>query len=367
MIGAVPMDPGLLLIPGPVPLHPRVLEEFAKPALPHYGDAWVQAFTETVSLMRYLWSAPEHRVFPLAGPGHTGLESLAYTFLRPGDRVVVLSNGFFGDRIREVLQTHRLKTDVVASPWGAGPDLDGLRNALKRPTKAVAVVHNETSTGVTNPLEPIVEAAHAVGAFVVVDAVSSLGGIRLPTAAIGIDAAFGASQKCLAAPAGITPVAVAPSLWEATDPKGAEGWYLNLFTWERYAREWGEWHPTPTTISSNLFYAFHRALLLVKEEGLEARYARHAKASARLRDGLAGLGFAAVAAPDLVSNTVTCMSPPQGIDANTLVKRLRLEHNVTISGGLGPLRGRTIRIGTMGTQAEPDVVDRLLDAMRSIV
>src|SRR6266705_3281080 len=336
MIGAVPMDPGLLLIPGPVPLHPRVLEEFAKPALPHYGDAWVQAFTETVSLMRYLWSAPEHRVFPLAGPGHTGLESLAYTFLRPGDRVAVLSDGFFGDRMREVLLTHRLKADVVASPWGAGPDLDGLRNALKRPTKAVAVVHNETSTGVTTLFR-------------------------------SSDAAFGASQKCLAAPAGITPVAVAPSLWEATDPSGADGWYLNLFTWERYAREWGEWHPTPTTISSNLFYAFHRALLLVKEEGLEARYARHAKASARLRDGLAGLGFAAVAAPDLVSNTVTCMSPPQGIDANTLVKRLRLEHNITISGGLGPLRGKTVRVGTMGTQAEPDVVDRLLDAVRSLV
>src|SRR6266568_1395707 len=146
------MDPGLLLIPGPVPLHPRVLEELAKPALPHSGDAWVRAFTETVSLMRYLWSAPEHRVFPLAGPGHTGLESLAYTFLRPGDRVAVLSDGFFGDRMREVLLTHRLKADVVASPWGAGPDLDGLRNALKRPTKAVAVVDNETSTGVANPL-----------------------------------------------------------------------------------------------------------------------------------------------------------------------------------------------------------------------
>src|SRR5437899_1064090 len=234
------MEPGLLLIPGPVPLPPRVLEELAKPAMPHYGDAWVKAHGETREMLRYLWSSGDGHVLPIAGPGHAGIEALAYTFLRPGDRVVVVSNGFFGERLREVLQAHRLKADVVESAWGSGPDPDGLRTALKQPTKAVAVVHNETSTGVTNPLEGIVECAHAVGAFA---------------------------------------------------------------------------------------------------------------------SGHAGL----------VSSTVTCMSPPGTIGANTLVQRLRLEHNITISGGLGPLRGKTIRIGTMGTQAEPDVIDRLLEAVRSIV
>ena len=361
------MEPGLLLIPGPVPLHPRVLEEFAKPALPHYGDSWVGAYSESVSLMRYLWSAPGGRVFPLAGPGHAGLEALAYTFLRPGDRVVVVSNGFFGDRIREVLLTHRVKADVVESSWGAGPDLDRLRSALRPPVKAVAVVHNETSTGVTNPLEEIVEAAHAVGAFVLVDAVSSLGGLPLPTDVLGVDAAFSASQKCLAAPAGIAPIFVAPSLWESADPDGVDGWYLNLYTWARYAEEWGDWHPTPTTISSNLFYAFHRALVLVKEEGLEARFARHAAMAARLREGMSSLGFAPLAEPRFRSNTVTCLKPPDGIEPGRLVNRLRLEHNIYISGGLGPLRGKTVRIGTMGTQAEPDVIDRFLGAVRTLV
>ncbi|HKW43213.1 MAG TPA: alanine--glyoxylate aminotransferase family protein [Thermoplasmata archaeon] len=361
------MEPGLLLIPGPVPLHPRVLEEFAKPALPHYGDAWVRAYGETTSLLRYLWSSPNGKVFPLAGPGHAGLESLAYTFLRPGDRVVVIANGFFGDRIRDVLATHRLKVDVVASPWGHGPDLDGLRAALKQPAKAVAVVHNETSTGVTNPLEPIVEAAHAADAFVLVDAVSSLGGISLPIAKLNVDAAFSASQKCLAAPAGISPIVVSPALWEKVDPKSVDGWYLNLFTWDQYATEWGEWHPTPTTISSNLFYAFHRSLLLVKEEGLEARFARHAKMAGRLHDGLMALGFTPLGAKEFLSNTVTCMSTPAGVDPNALVRDLRASHGIYISGGLGPLRGRTIRIGTMGTQAEPDVIDRLVAAVRALM
>lgn len=361
------MEAGLLLIPGPVPLHPRVLEEFAKPALPHYGDAWVKAFREAQELQKYLWAAPKGRVFPVVGPGHAGLESLAFTFLRPGDRVVVLANGFFGERVREVLVTHRVKVDLVQAPWGEGFDLAKLRAALKTPAKAVAVIHNETSTGLTNPLEEIVEIAHAADAFVLVDAVSSLGGLPLPIERLGVDAAFSASQKCLAAPAGIAPVVVAPSLWEAADPKTAEGWYLNLFTWDKYEREWADWHPTPTTISSNLFYAVHRALTLVKEEGLEARFARHARAAGRLRSGLVDLGFKPVAPPKLLSNTVTCVSPPAGMEPNALVRSLRVKHNIYVSGGLGPLRGKTIRIGTMGTQAEPEIVDTLLDALRTLV
>ncbi len=342
-------------------------EELAKPALPHYGDAWIRAYAETLDLMRYVWEAPQGKVFPMFGPGHAGLECLAFTFLRPRDRVVVLDNGFFGGRVADVLRMHDLEVEVVASEWGRGLDVDKLGTALAKPTKAVALIHNETSTGVTNRLEEVVELAHSKDAFVLVDAVSSLGGIPMRGDRLGIDAAFSASQKCLAAPAGITPVLVAPSLWEATDPKGAQGWYFNLFTWERYRREWGDWHPTPTTISSNLFYAVHRALSLVKEEGLEPRFARHAKAAARLREGLEALGFEPVAAPDLLSNTVTCMRPPAGTDASALVRGLKDKHNIFISGGLGPLRGRTIRIGTMGTQAEPTVIDRLVGAMKGLV
>src|SRR5438093_195182 len=373
------MEAGLLLIPGPVPLPPRVLEEFAKPAMPHYGDAWVKAHRETREMLHSLWSSPDAHVFPLAGPGHAGLEAIAYTFLRPGDRVVVVSNGFFGERTREVLHSHRVKTDVVSSEWGAGPDMPALREALNTPTKAVAVVHNETSTGITNPLEPIVEVAHAADAAVIVDAVSSLGGIPVPFAKLGIEAAFSASQKCIAAPAGIAPVAVSRSLWESTDPQSVEGWYLNLYTWDRYEREWGEWHPTPTTISSNLFYAFHRALTLLKEEGLEARIARHERVAARLRDGLLGLGFSPMGPANLLSNTVACFAPPAGVDSNRLVRRLRNEHNIYISRGLGlshllavvpPEVAALVRRGREPVEVSDDAhadrpeVGRLLEGMR---
>jgi len=357
------VDEPLLLIPGPVPLHPRVREEMAKPALPHYGEMWVRAHAEVIQFLKYAWDAPRARVFPIAGPGHAGLESLCHTFVRRGDRAVVVDNGFFGDRMREVLAVHGVQADVVKSAWGGGPDIDGLRSALRQPTKVVAYVHNETSTGVTNPLEEIVELAHARDAFILVDAVSSLAGLPLPFDDLGIDGAFSASQKCLAAPAGIAPVAVAPSLWESVEPSSVEGWYFNLFIWDRYEREWGEWHPTPTTISSNLFYGFHRALHLVKEEGLEARIARHARAATRLREGLADLGFRLVAPEELASNTVTCVAPPAGHEPASIIRRLREEHNIFLSGGLGPLRGKTLRIGTMGTQAEAGVLDVFLAAL----
>lgn len=355
----------LLLVPGPVPLHPLVQEELAKPALPHYGPGWVRAYAEVERLLRYVWSAPKAKVFPVLGPGHAGMESLAHTFLRRGDRAVVIDNGFFGDRMREVLVSHHVRVEVVRSPWGEGPDLEGLRHALREPARAVVVVHNETSTGVTNPLGEVVEAAHAKDAFVFVDAVSSLAGLPLPFDALKIDAGFSASQKCLAAPAGISPVAVAPALWESTGPQDADGWYFNLFTWDRYEREWGDWHPSPTTISSNLFFAVHRALQLVKEEGLEARFARHVKMAAKLRDGLASLGFHPIAAKPLLSNTVACVASPPGLDPSKFVARLRDEHGVYISGGLGPLHGKTVRIGSMGTQAQSDVIERFLTAAKA--
>src|SRR5437773_12099441 len=121
------MDPGLLFIPGPVPLPPEVREELAKAALPHYGDAWVKAHSETHDLLRYLWAASDVHVFPIAGPGHAALEAIAYTFLRPGDRVVGVSNGFFGERTNEVLMFHSLEGQVVGVAWGRVADLDTLR------------------------------------------------------------------------------------------------------------------------------------------------------------------------------------------------------------------------------------------------
>ena len=353
----------LLLVPGPVPLAPEVLSEFSRPALPHYGARWVAAYHEIESLLRYAFDAERGDVFPIAGPGHIGLETLAYTFLRPGDRAVVVDNGFFGERHVEVLKAHHLKVADVRSPWGGGPDMRKVKAALKRGARVLALVHNETSTGLTNPLEELAEMAHEHDAIVMVDAVSSLAGMPLSFDAWGIDAAFTASQKGVGGPAGFAPVCVAPALFESVKPKQVEGWYANLFTWRHYRESWGKWHPQPTTISSNVFYAFRRALQLVREEGLEARIRRHREYAAAFRAGGAALGFRPIAPPEFVSNTVACIAPPAGVAADKIQDRLRDDHGIYISGGLGPLHGKVLRIGTMATQATREVLERLLPAM----
>jgi len=355
-------DP-LLLVPGPVPLPPEVLAELSRPTLPHYGAKWVAAYHEIQDLLRYVFKAPRAEVFPVAGPGHVGLETIAFTFLRPGDRAVVVNNGFFGERHVDVLRAHHLKVTEVRSEWGKGPDLRKVRAALKRGARVLAVVHNETSTGLTNPLRELAELAHENDAFVMADAVSSLAGIPLPFGEWGIEAAFTASQKGLGAPAGFAPVCVAPSLFESVKAKDVDGWYANLFTWRHYLESWGKWHPQPTTVSSNVYYAFQRALQLVRKEGLEARIRRHGEYAAAFRTGAATLGFRPLAPPELVSNTVACLVPPAGVPAEKIQDRLRDDHGIFISGGLGPLHGKVLRIGTMATQATRGVLERLLPAM----
>jgi len=355
--------PPRMLIPGPVPIDPRVLEELAKPAQPHYGDEWVRKYHEIEDMLRRLFLVRDAEVYPIAGPGHAGFETIAFTLLRRGDRVGVIDNGFFGARCADVLRTHHVQVETVSAKWGEPPDLAAVEKVAKKGLACLAVVHNETSTGMTNPIRELSEIATKHGAWVIGDAVSSLGGIALPCDEWGIETAFAASQKCLASAPGIAPVMVTKRLLEESDPTTAEGWYLNLFTWEKIKKEWGEWHPQPTTISSNVLFAFHKALRLLHEEGLEKRIRRHGIIGRAYREGLKGLGFTQFCDEKYASNTVSSVRPPKGIDAMDLIKRLKTDHAISIAGTLGPMRGQGIRIGHLGTQASPEFVEPLLTAL----
>lgn len=352
-----------LLIPGPVPIDPRVMTELSKPAGPHYGKEWVRKYGEVLDMLRRLFQVKASPVYPIAGPGHLALDTIAFTLLRPGDRVAVIDNGFFGGRCTDVLRAHHLKVEVITANWGEPPELGEIEQAVRAGAKCVAVIHNETSTGMTNPLREIAEVATEHGAWVLCDAVSSLGGLPLPCDAWHVDACFAASQKCLAAPPGIAPLAVSKRLLEDVDPSTVDGWYANLFTWDRIAKEWGEWHPQPTTISTNVFYAFHRALQVLHEEGLEARIRRHEVIARAYREGLAGLGFTFFCTPEVASNTVSSARPPKGIEARDLVARLEADHGIFVAGTLGPMRGQGIRIGHMATQATRDHLEATLRAL----
>ncbi|MBI4416023.1 MAG: alanine--glyoxylate aminotransferase family protein [Euryarchaeota archaeon] len=352
-----------LLIPGPVPIDPQVMEELVKPAAPHYGEEWVRRYRETLDMLRRLFQMKASDVYPLAGPGHAGMDAIAFTLLRRGDRVVTIDNGFFGARISEVMRAHHLKVDAVSSNWGEPPDVEDVERAMRRGARCLVVVHNETSTGMKNPVRELAKVAWDHGAWTFVDAVSSLGGLPLPCDAWGIEACFAASQKCIAAPPGIAPIAISKRLMDEADPKTAQGWYLNLFTWNRLREEWAEWHPQPTTISTNVFYAFHRALQVLHEEGLEARIRRHEIIGRAYREGLRGLGFTMFSKEEYSSNTVSSARPPKGLDAKELIARLNGDHGIVIAGTLGPMRGQGIRIGHLGTQATPEYVELMLTAL----
>lgn len=357
-----------LLIPGPVPLEGKIAEELAKPAVPHYGPEWVKAFGETEELLRRLFRMREASVYPLAGPGHVALEALVATLLRAEDKAIVIDNGFFGRRLRDVLDAHGVEVFSIHSRWGAPPDMRRVEEVLSsRYSRAVFAVHSETSTGMVNPLREIGSLAHEYGSLFVVDAVSSLGGLDLPSDDWRVDAAFGASQKCLGAPPGIAPTAVRHSILEGVDATEVRAWYHNLLTWDRYREDWGAWHPQPTTISANVFFAFKAALDAVFEEGLERRVERHRTIGRAYREALRSLGFETVAQEEDCSDTVTCVRPPERVEAPDLQRRLREEHSILVAGGLGELQGEVLRIGHMGPTANPEDMLAAIKALGSLV
>ena len=352
-----------LLIPGPVPMDPRVSAELARAAGPHYGEEWVRRYGEVLDMLQRLFLARDGEVYPIAGPSHLAFETIAFTLLRRGDRVAVVDNGFFGARSVDMLKAHHLDVEVVRSDWGEPPDLQEVERAVRGGAKALVVVHNETSTGMTNPMRELAKVATDHGAWVLCDAVSSLGGIPLPCGSWGIEAAFAGAQKCISAPPGISPTMVSRRLLEEVDPASVDGWLANLFTWNRIKTEWGDWHPQPTTISPNVFYAFHRALQILFEEGLDRRFHRQDVIARAYREGLAGLGYTFFCKPEFASNTVLSARPPKGVDATQLTAGLLKEHGIYVAGTLGPMRGQGIRVGCLGTQATPDNLEALLTAL----
>jgi alanine-glyoxylate transaminase/serine-glyoxylate transaminase/serine-pyruvate transaminase len=308
------------------------------------------------------------KVFPMAGPAHVGMEALVTTLLGPKDKALVIDNGFFGRRLREMLDAHQVEAFSIHGRWGTPPDPRRVEEVLSGTyIRAVFAVHSETSTGMVNPIRELGNLTHEYGSLFVVDAVSSLAGLPLPCDDWKVDAAFAASQKCLGGPPGIAPVVIRPSILDAIDPDRVRGWYTNLCIWDRFSEDWGEWHPQPTTISSNVFRAFKVALELVFEEGLERRLERHRTVGRAYREALRALGFTTVPREEDASDTVTAARPPEDIEAPKLQEGLREKFDIVVSGGLTELAGQILRIGHMGPTANPEDLLSVTKALGSLM
>ncbi len=358
-----------LMIPGPVDVPDEVLEMMATPCMPHYGKDWLQIYDETVDYLKRVFRT-KNDLFIIPGPGSATLEAAVSSLLVEGEKALVLVNGFFGQRLDVIARACGIQTRLVEVPWGEPILPEQVQQALDADPeiKAVVIVHHETSTGVLSPLEEIVKVTHARGLPVVVDAISTIGGIPLPVDEWEIECCITVANKCLETPPGLGMVSVSERAWQIIASKADKrcGWYLNLNVWRSYAREW-DWHPYPATVPTNIIVALHKSLEQLLEEGLEARYARYVAASQMVRAGLREMGFEFLV-PDAYScPLVTVFKGKPDLPADELAQFLREEHGILVAGGIGPLQGKIVRVGHMGKAASESYSQAFLAAVREFV
>lgn len=350
--------PGRLLLgPGPSPVHPRVTRALAAPALGHLDPALLDLLEETSGLLRGVFRTSNKTTLAVSGTGMAGMEAVLGSLLEPGDGLVVLSAGFFGNRIAELAGRIGASVTKVEKEWGQVFTQDEVERAIAAAKpKAAAIVHAETSTGALQPMGGLGEIAHRHDALLIADCVTSLGGVAVEIDGWGVDAAYSGSQKCLGGPSGMAPVTLSPRAREAiaARKRPAHAWYLDLELLDRY---WNGDHAYHHTISSALVYALREGLRLVVEEGLEPRYERHLRNAEMLWDGLEAMGLTLHVEAAHRVPSLTTVRVPDGVDEAQVRARLRDDYGIEIGAGLGPLKGKVWRIGLMGHGSlKPNVI-----------
>ncbi len=349
-----------LRIPGPTPCPEEVLKVMGRQMINHRGPEFAQLLGDVTGKLKQLFQT-KNDVFLLTGSGTGGLEAAVVNTLSPGDKVLSVSIGVFGDRFAAVARTFGAEVIPLDFEWGTAADADEIRKALKQDPgiKAVLVTHNETSTGVTNDLARISSVVKEFDKLLLVDAISSLGSIELPVDDWDCDVVITGSQKGWMVPPGLAMVAVGQKAWQAnTEAK------MPRFYWDfAKARSYFEKKQTPWTPAVSVVFALSVAVDMMLKEGLSNIFARHARIARKAREGVKALGLPLFAQESHVSNTVTSVSVPDGLDAKKLVKILREEHQVVLSGGQQKLDGKIFRIGHLGWVTENDI-DGVLKALK---
>ena len=361
-------SPRILLGPGPSMVSPRVLRSMATPLLGHLDPQFLSLMSEIQSMLRYVFQTKNELTLPVSGTGSAGMEAALCNFIEPGDRVLIAINGYFGERMYDMAGRYGATVDRLERPWGEVFDPAEIEAALKgKNYKLVAMVHAETSTGARQPhIADIAAAAHRHGALLVLDTVTSLGGVPVEVDAWDVDVCYSGTQKCLSAPPGLAPLTIGPRASEVLQKRQTQvaNWYLDMALLTKY---WGKERTYHHTAPITMNYALHEALRMVLEEGLERRFARHQANAERLWEGLEALDL-----PLLVPypNRLASLSTPQlhpSVDDVAVRRRLLDEYNIEIAGGFGPLKGKVFRIGLMGFGSRLENVTVLLAALREVI
>ncbi len=343
----------LLMIPGPVMLHPRVLQAMSRQMISHRDKAFSVIYDECRNSIKDVLNT-KNDTFVLTGSGSSSMEA-AISNLVKGDRIVTIVNGKFGERFRDIGQRYG-QVESLDFEWGTPVDLAKVEAALaKAPTKVIAMVHNETSAGVKNPAEEVGKLAKKYGALFVMDTVTSAGGDLVEADKWGIDIAITGSQKCLGAPSGLSSVSVSQKAFDSMVKNPP--YYLDLKKYKKSAEKEGR-AETPYTPAITLFFGMQEAMKIIREEGIANRIARHRKGAEAIRAAAKALGLELYAVTDghtVLSNTVTAIKTPAGITDKDLRGTMKA-NGITISGGQDRLDGKIFRIPSMNAFTENDLV-----------
>lgn len=362
-------SPRILLGPGPSSVSARVLEALRRAPIGYLDPELFEQLDRLRADLRTVFGTANEFTIPLTGTGMAGMECCLANLIEPGDRVVIGVNGFFGGRMVEIARRLGAEVVQVDAEWGRPLDPEAFAVALHGAarTKLVACVHAETSTGVETPIAPIAEIAHSHGSLFLADAVTSLGGLPVDIDKCGVDACYSGTQKCIGAPPGLSPITISERAYESMTRRSQSvaSWY---YDWGLLRGYYDSPHGYHHTVPVNLFYALSEALSESLEEGLDKRYARHRSVSAKLLDGLAELGIMPFAPAECRLPTLNAVLVPQSVtDEAAIRKRLLSEFGIEIGGGLGVLKGKVWRIGTMGTSATERNVLLVIAAMRQVL
>lgn len=348
----------LLMIPGPTMVPPSILLAGAAPMVNHRGPEFKAALEEcTTGLKRVFQTSGE--VFILTAAGTGGLEAAAVSMLSPGDHVLALTIGVFGDRFAKVASVYGAKVEKMEFPMGTAADPAKLGERLAADTgkdiKAVFITHNETSTGVTNDIAALAKVVREHGALLLVDAISSLVAIDLRMDEWGLDVVIAGSQKAFMIPPGLTFVAINARATEAMKRATMPRFYLDLEQARKYLPD-GQ---TPWTPAVPLVFQLRESLRLLEKEGLQHSFARHALLAQATRAGLQALGLTLLAEDACASNAVTSVRNPAGIEAAKLRKLMREKYGVVLAGGQGALKDSIFRIGHLGFVSAGEIIATL--------
>ncbi|MDR5682498.1 MAG: alanine--glyoxylate aminotransferase family protein [Armatimonadota bacterium] len=354
----------LLLIPGPTPVPRSVREAQARPMMNHRSEPFAQILREVLDGLRWL-CVTQQPVLPYASSGTGALEAAVTNVLSPGDRVLALVCGAFGDRFARIAQAYGAEVRRIDTKWGTAVPPERVGDALERDEyRAVLVTHNETSTGVQNDLAAIAAARKDHPALLLVDAVSSLGAIPLEMDAWGVDVVASASQKALRCPPGVAFVAASERAWAAHRQARMPRYYWD-FSITRNALE-QRLTQTPFTPPVSLFYALQEGLRLIRDEGLPEGFARHRLLSRATRAGIEAMGLRPVAEAGCASWAVTAVWLPEGISAGQVVGPMRDRYGIVLAGGQGQLEGKVFRIGHLGAVYPADIL-RCMEALERVL